>query len=477
MSKQDLRKWLAQMQEAGEIQTVKGADRETEIGGIVDIYQRKMGRPALLFDEVPGYERGYRILANILTSVRRINLTLGLPTDGSEIELVQYWRKYMKEARTIPPVTVKSGPVMENVSTGKDINILKIPTPKWHEHDGGYYIGTGCMVIMKDPDSGWINYGAYRVQAHDRAVASLMMSKGKHGNLIMQRYHQRGQKCPVAVVVGMHPGLFMVAGIEIPYGKNEYDAAGGLIGEPVEVIMGPKTGLPIPAQAEIAFEGFLSADDLIDEGPLGEWTGYYAGGAKKEPAIRIETLMHRTNPILLGAIPAVPPNDDTFYRGTYRCGAIWTQIEAAGIPGVQGVWAHEAGGSRLWLTVSIKQMYGGHSKQAGLIASQCHAGAYANRYVVVVDDDINPADIDEVIWAMCTRVDPREDVETLKGCWSTTLDPMAYPPDQRTFNSRMVIDACKPWLQRDTFPTVARSSKQLDEKIRAKFGHVLPKGW
>jgi UbiD family decarboxylase len=477
LSKQDLRKWLAQMQDAGEIQTVKGADRETEIGGIVDIYQRKMGRPALLFDEVPGYERGYRILANILTSVRRINLTLGLPADGSEIELVQYWRKYMKEARTIPPVTVKSGPVMENVTSGKDINILKIPTPKWHEHDGGYYIGTGCMVIMKDPDSGWINYGAYRVQAHDRAVASLMMSKGKHGNLIMQRYHQRGQKCPVAVVVGMHPGLFMVAGIEIPYGKNEYDAAGGLIGEPVEVIMGPKTGLPIPAQAEIAFEGFLSADDLIDEGPLGEWTGYYAGGAKKEPAIRIETLMHRTNPILLGAIPAVPPNDDTFYRGTYRCGAIWNQIEAAGIPGVQGVWAHEAGGSRLWLTVSIKQMYGGHSKQAGLIASQCHAGAYANRYVVVVDDDINPADIDEVIWAMCTRVDPREDVETLKGCWSTTLDPMAYPPDQRTFNSRMVIDACKPWLQRDTFPTVARSSKQLDEKIRAKFGHILPKGW
>ncbi|HTP82030.1 MAG TPA: UbiD family decarboxylase, partial [Alphaproteobacteria bacterium] len=184
----------------------------------------------------------------------------------------------------------------------------------------------------------------------------------------------------------------------------------------------------------------------------------------------------RTNPILLGAIPAVPPNDDTFYRGTYRCGAVWNQIEAAGIPGVAGVWAHEAGGSRLWLTVAIKQMYGGHSKQAGLIASQCHAGAYANRYVVVVDDDINPADIDEVIWAMCTRVDPREDVETLKGCWSTVLDPMAYPADQKTFNSRMVIDACKPWLERDTFPVVARSSKALDERIKAKFASIIPKG-
>jgi len=476
VSKQDLRAWLAQMQAAGEIQTVTGAEREQEIGGIVDIYQRKMGRPALLFDNVPGYKPGFRILANILTSVRRINLTLGLPADSSEIELVKFWRNYMKEAKTHAPVTVKNGPILENVASGKGVNLLKIPTPKWHEHDGGYYIGTGCMVIMKDPESGWINYGAYRVQAHDRATASVMASKGKHGNLIMRRYHERGQKCPIAVVVGMHPGLFMVAGLEIPYGKNEYDAAGGLIGEPVEVVLGPKTGLPIPAQAEIAFEGFIAPDDLVDEGPLGEWTGYYAGGMKKEPAIRIETLMHRTNPILLGAIPAVPPNDDTFYRGTYRCGAVWNQLEAAGIPGIQGVWAHEAGGSRMWLTVAIKQMYGGHSKQAGLVASQCHAGAYANRYVIVVDDDINPADIDEVIWAMCTRVDPREDVDILKNCWSTTLDPMAYPPETRNLNSRMVIDACKPWGRRETFPVVARSSKALDERIRAKWAHVLPKG-
>ena len=147
----------------------------------------------------------------------------------------------------------------------------------------------------------------------------------------------------------------MVAGLEIPYGKNEYDVAGGLIGEPVEVIEAPRTGLPIPAQAEIAFEGFVHPNDLIDEGPLGEWTGYYAGGQKKEPAIRIETFMHRNDPILLGAIPGVPPDDDSFYRGTYRSGAVWNQLEAAGVPEVKGVWAHAAGGSRLWLTVAIKQ--------------------------------------------------------------------------------------------------------------------------
>src|SRR3984893_3787563 len=389
--KQDLRTWLGQIEAAGELQVIKGADREEEIGGIVDFYQRQTGNQAVLFDDVPGYASGYGVLANTLTSVKRIKLTLGLPLDASNMALVNYWRKYMKESKTFPPVTVPTGLLMQNVSRGADVNLLKIPTPKWHEHDGGHYIGTGCMVIMRHPDTGWINYGAYRIQAQDKNVASVMTSKGKHGNLIMRRWHELGKPCPIAVVCGMHPALFMVAGIEIPYGKNEYDAAGRLLGEPVEVILGPKTGLPIPAHAEIAFEGFVHPDDLVDEGPLGEWTGYYAGGHKQEPAIRIETFWQRDDPVLLGGISGVPPNDDTFYRGTYRCGAVWNQLEAAGIPEVRGVWSHEAGGSRLWLTVAIKQMYGGHSKQAGLVASQCHAGAYANRWVIVVDDDIDPA--------------------------------------------------------------------------------------
>jgi 4-hydroxy-3-polyprenylbenzoate decarboxylase len=120
-------------------------------------------------------------------------------------------------------------------------------------------------------------------------------------------------------------------------------------------------------------------------------------------------------------------------------------------------------------------MYPGHAKQAGLIASQCHAGAYANKYVVVVDDDIDPANINDVIWAMCTRVDAREDVEILRGCWSTTLDPTSYPADERIFNSRMVIDACRPWLRRQDFPKVARSSRELDARIKAKWTHVLPR--
>ncbi|MPZ39784.1 MAG: UbiD family decarboxylase [Rhizobiales bacterium] len=471
--KQDLRTWIAAMDNAGQIQHVSGAEREREIGGIVDVYQRRIGNKALLFDDIPGYPKGHRILANILTSVPRINMTMGLPANASEVDLVAFWRRYMQEMKLIPPRTVSRGLIQENVQSGDAVDLHCIPTPRWHEQDGGHFIGTGCMVVMKDPDTGWINYGAYRVQVQGRNVASVHCTKGKHGNQIMRKYHERGAPCPVAVVVGMHPGLFMVSGLEIPYGTNEYDAAGGLLGEPVDVVAAPRTGLPIPANAEIAFEGYVRPNDLLPEGPFGEWAGYYVGGVLQEPAIRIETLLHRNDPILLGAIPGIPPDDDSFYRGTYRSGAIWNQLEAAGIPEVKGVWAHPSGGSRLWITVSIKQQYAGHSKQAGIVASQCHAGAYANRFVVVVDDDIDPANMDKVVWAMCTRCDPRDDFEILRGNWTGTSDPMNYGRgDQR--NARVVIDACKPWHRRESFPLAVGSSTDLDAHIHAKWRHVLP---
>jgi 3-polyprenyl-4-hydroxybenzoate decarboxylase len=104
--KQDLRAWIAQLCQAGELQDIRGAEREREIGGIVDIYQRCIGNKAVLFDDIPGHARGHRILANILTSLRRINITLGLDPDASPNDLIQYWRRYMKEARAIAPVTV-----------------------------------------------------------------------------------------------------------------------------------------------------------------------------------------------------------------------------------------------------------------------------------------------------------------------------------------------------------------------------------
>jgi 4-hydroxy-3-polyprenylbenzoate decarboxylase len=474
MATPDVRDWIRGIEAAGQLKIIKGAEPKEEIGAFVDIYQRKMGNPALMFDEVPGFPKGHRVIANILTSLPRINVALGLPATASEMELIQWWREYMRDAPSHNPTPVNGGPLLENVQEGNDVNIESIPTPVWHERDGGPFIGTACMVAMKDPDTGWVNYGCYRIQSQGPDRATVFMSPGKHGRIIMGKYHERRQSCPVAVVVGMHPAIFMLAGLEIPYGKNELEAAGGILGGPVEVFNMPQTGLPVPCNAEIAFEGFIRPGDELPEGPLGEWTGYYPSGSQLEPAISITTMMHRNQPILTAAIPAVPPNDNTFYLGTYRCGAVWNQLEAAGIPGIKGVWAHEAGGSRFMLTISIKQLYGGHSKQVGMVASHCHAGAYCNRWTIVVDEDIDPTNMNDVIWAMCTRCDPRDQIDIIHGGWSSSLDPMCYDPKIDKRNSRVVVDACIPFNRQKTFPLIARASKELDARMRIKWAHELP---
>ena len=473
MAVQDLRDWIALMESAGELRKVQGADSDIELGVIVDQFQRRMELPAVLFDEIKGYPKGFRVLANTLTSTRRIALTLRLPAESSKMELVQAWRKYAKQYPKIAPRWVSDGPVNENIRRGKDVDLTIFPAPKWHEHDGNRYIGTGCIVVQKDPDSNWVNVGVYRVAVHDEKTAGLYISPGKHGRLIMEKYWARGQDCPVVVSVGHDPMLFFVAGLEIPYGVSELEVAGGLKGEAVQVIESD-TGLPLPATAEIVIEGRIPRDETRDEGPFGEWLGYYASGRNPAPVIKIDAIRYRNDPIIMGNLPAIPPNDDTYYRGFLRSATVWEQLEQSGIPGIKAVWAHEAGGSRMLLTIAIRQMYPGHSKQVGLAAGSCHAGAYANRITIVVDDDIDVTNDHQVWWALCSRMDPAVDIEVVKRCWSTSLDPMSYPREKPVFNNRMVIDACRPWERLSTFPKVTEAGPDLKRKVIEKWRGVLP---
>ena len=332
----DLREWIETMDTHGELRTVYKADWDVELGVIVDQYQRRMNLPALLFDEIKGYPKGFRVLANTLTSTKRIALTLGLPAESSEMELVHAWRRFSKENSLVPPQIVQEGPVNENLQRGDDVDLLAFPAPKWHQKDGNRYIGTGCVVIQKDPDNDWVNVGVYRVAVHDKKTAGLYISPGKHGRLIMEKYWARGEDCPVAVSVGHDMSLFFVAGLEIPHGVNEFDVAGGLKGEPVQVIQSEITGLPIPATGEIVIEGKIPPHETRDEGPFGEWLGYYAGGRRPAPIIKIEAIRHRNEPIIIGNLPARPPNDDTYYRGILRSATVWDQLEKAGIPGIGG---------------------------------------------------------------------------------------------------------------------------------------------
>ncbi len=474
MPVKDLREWIERVEGIGELTRVDGADPNLELGGIVDMFQFDMGNPALLFDQIQGYPSGHRLVANVLTSLKRVGLTLNLPYEGGGREFVLAWRQRLQEMKHIPARLVESGPVLQNRQSSSQIDITQFPAPLWHRDDGGRFIGTGNVVVMRDPDTGWVNSGTYRVQAHDAQTLGLYISPGKHGRMIRDKYWAKGEACPVAVSFGHDPLLLLVGGIEVDYGTNEFDEASAVRGEPIDVIKAPHTGLPVPATAEIVIEGEIPPNESRMEGPFGEWTGYYASGEKPEPIIRVRSVIYRDDPIVLGCLPGKPPNDNTFFRSPMRAALIWDELERSGVPGVVGVWSHEAGGGRLMNVVSIKQMYPGHSKQVGMATASCHAGAYANRFVVVVDDDIDPTDTNEVIWAMCTRTDVVDDIDVIKRCWSTPLDPMAFAGEgPRYFNNRMIIDACRPYDRLSTFPAVARTSEADAKGIRSKWPELF----
>src|SRR5919201_1776197 len=247
----DLRTWLAAIERLGELQTVTGATADEDIGMVTELLGRTRPSKAVLFDEIKGYRPGFRVLVNALGSFRRIAATFNLPLDASPHELVAMWQKRVKSITPIPAEVVKDGPIFENVQRGNDLDVTIFPAPKWHEFDGGRYLGTGSFDITRDPDDGWVNLGTYRVMVHDRTRLGFYISPGKHGRMQRQKYFDRGQPCPVAMVFGSDPLQFLAACTEIPYGTTEYDWAGGVRGAPYRVMSGPVTGLPIPVDAEI----------------------------------------------------------------------------------------------------------------------------------------------------------------------------------------------------------------------------------
>ena len=297
------------------------------------------------------------------------------------------------------------------------------------------------------------------------------MSPGKQGRLISEKYFAKGETCPVLISCGHDPLLFLVSHQEIDHEVDEFAYAGGMRGRALEVIKSELHGLPIPAHAEIVLEGEICAEELKEEGPFGEFMGYYASNATQLPTVKINRIYFRTDPILTLAIPSRPPENFTFARAALKSAMIWDECEKAGLNGVKGVWCHEAGAGRLFNVISIKQLYPGHASQAGMLAMNCHAGNYAGRWVVVVDEDIDPSNMFDVIWAMSTRCDPPEDVQFVKRSWSTPLDPLLREPPWQ--NNRGLIDACRPFGWKDEFPKVAEASPELKAQIRDKFSHLF----
>lgn len=477
----DLRGWLELAEKLGEVRTITGAHWDKEIGAASEVNYKRPSPPALLFDDIVGYGTGQRVLTASMANARRLGMTLRLGTDLDDRGLVEALRtrpgEWAANASRYPVRVVETGPVRENVFAAGEAGLLDFPVPQWHEGDGGRYIGTGCAVFTTDPETGVLNAGAYRMQVqNDGRAASINIEAGKHGAAHVREWFKREGRAPVTASLGHDPLLLVVAGTEVPGGVSELEYAGAVLGRPVEVILGEVTGLPIPATAEIAVEGWLYPDRKEQEGPFGEWTGYYSGGTEAVLTMDIERIYHRDNPIQLGAPPGKPPHDYSYMRSVMKSAMIQDALIRTGLPGVEGVWAHEAGGGRQLLAVAINQQYAGHARQAGYLTSQLPAAAYMNKFVVVVDADVDPRSLSDVVWAMCTRTDPAEDIETMRQTWGSRVDPLrekGVPP----FNTRAVIDACRPYTRLADFPKVAEASRELIDQVLRRWPDVLGGSW
>lgn len=473
---QDLRDWLARVEEMGElIRVPQPVSCDEEMSAIAYLVAKQKPSPAILFECASGYEKspiGARLLWNILgPSPGRIALTLEEPPETPTLELTRRVKDKLKQR--IPPREVPRSQALfyEHTKTGKEIDLDELPIPKHWPLDGGRYGGTADVVITRDPDSGYLNVGTYRMMLQGKNQVGLYLSPGKDARLHITRAWQRGEAIQVAAAWGIDP-LFMVIGSQT-FAKNvsEYEFAGGVKGEPIPVVRGTTTDLLLPANAELVIEGIIRPNSVKKEGPFGEFSGYYGRPEAGCPLVEVTAMHYRPKPILTNALMAdYPSNEQSGFFSIIRSARIWDDLEKLGIPGIQGVYAHPAGAGGFGMTIlSLEQRYAGHAAQALALAAQVPGGAYYTKWVIAVDEDVDPTDMDQVIWAMSTRCNPIDDIDLLRNTWSTWLDPAQNPPEKRPYGSKALINACKEHRYLPVFSKRTALRKEMYDKAAARW--------
>jgi 4-hydroxy-3-polyprenylbenzoate decarboxylase len=246
----------------------------------------------------------------------------------------------------------------------------------------------------------------------------------------------------------------------------------------VEVVRGETVDLPIPAEAEIVLEGEMPPFEVesADEGPYGEWEGYYAGRRSPHPVVKISAILHRNDPIQFGVPMLVGTHDDNAVQTIDYAAQLWAGFDRQ-IAGVRGVSFVPQARRKCVIVVSLKQMYPGHVKQAALIAAGIYGGAtHVGTLGIVVDDDIDPTNMTEVLWALGTRCDPASQIDFLTNRTSQASDPRIDPQQRKSGDftcSSVLIDACRPWAWRDQFPKTTKTPPEVMDEVRQKWAGVL----
>lgn len=412
----DLREFLKVLEEEHELQKIKvEVDPKHELGAICKIHNERPNSPALLFENLKGHT--IPVVGQLLASDRRVALALGLSQENVFNETVQ------RASTPIAPKLVLKGASQDVVFEGADVDLTKLPLCTNNPRDGGPYITAG-HVIIKDPEYG-MNLSIYRMMLVSKNEVTLRFTPGHDGYDFMKNAEKRGQKkFEVAVCIGVPPAVYVASQFEPRIGVYELDIAGGLVGEPVEVVKCRTIDLEVPALAEIVLEGELTIPAKTgDEGPFGEFCGYTTAQVPNERIMTVKAVTHRKNPVYHNIWLGKPPHEHLYVDALTYAVAAYQELKPA-YPALKKAYAPPWGVSIVLLLQLEKRLM-----RPGIVDNILAASLYTRsgkwKHVFVLDEDVVLEDPNEVLWALTTRFQPATDMFIIPRGITSSLEPSA----------------------------------------------------
>jgi 4-hydroxy-3-polyprenylbenzoate decarboxylase len=456
MKYKDLRDFISKLEELGELKRIsEEVDPYLEMTEICDRVLRNKG-PALLFETPKGFTTP--VLANLFGTPKRVALGMGQESVGAlsgvgevlaslkEPEppegMKDAWEKLpvYKQVLNMAPKRVKKPDCQQVVIEGDDVDLAKFPIQTCWPGDAGPLI-TWPLVITKGPLAKRQNLGIYRQQVIGRNKVIMRWLAHRGGALDYRAWQAEhpGEPFPVAVALGADPATILSAVTPIPDSLSEYAFAGLLRGSKTEVSSCLTHDLEIPASAEIVLEGYLYPDEVADEGPFGDHTGYY-NEVETFPVFTIERITHRKEPIYHSTYTGKPPDEPAVLGVSLN--EVFVPILKKQFPEIVDFYLPPEGCSYRMAIVSMKKQYPGHAKRIMFgIWSFLRQFMYT-KFVIVTDDDVDVRDWESVIWAMTTRVDPARDISLIE---NTPIDYLDFASPVSGLGSKMGMDATNKW--------------------------------
>jgi 4-hydroxy-3-polyprenylbenzoate decarboxylase len=371
----------------------------------------------------------------------------------------------LKEIYSFTPKHVKKGVCKEVVMD--EPNLEKFPVLKCWPKDAGRFI-TLPVVITRNPETGELNAGMYRMQIFDRKTTGMHWQIHKHGALHLRKLAERGEdKLEVAVAIGVDPATLYASTAPLPENVSEFMFAGFIRKERIKMVKCETIDLEIPANAEIVLEGWVKVDELRMEGPFGDHTGYYTP-PEPYPVFHLTAITHRENPIYHATVVGKPPMEDAWLgKATER---IFLPIIRMINPEIVDMNLPVEAAFHNLAIVSINKRFPGHAKK--VMFSLWGMGMLSlTKVVVVVDSDVNVHNLQEVIWAVTSRFDPAKDVILIQDSPIDSLDHSTYMPN---LGGKLGIDATVKWKE-EGFEREWPDAIEMDEDIKNKIDGIWDK--